>query len=229
MDPISLVVAGLLSWAILGSGFMTLRQKRQQRVEQVRKHNRQLADRADRDHFRTLRGDPRGIYGDHMPAEVFEVTEDDQFVDEWDTCELCPHRGNAHRPGKPIAVYQGEVLKLNRPYRLCKACYRECAYGKQHRFNEALPAPARLSYVADLHAWLEAESEWATNLELWLEAEKRSQRLNRPANVTDFNEAAKRLGREQRLQRLAVGEQETVFKRPLSAQRLRYGPGGTPP
>lgn len=215
---------------LLGVGTQVLflqKWRRNDKRDQLRKRDKQVASRADRDHSRTLRGDPRGMYGKYeLPPEFVAVTDDDQFVDEWDKCELCPKRGRAQAvsdkgkplgtgPNKPVAVFSGTTQAPVAPMRLCRPCYRECAYGaKYHTVDAAvaalLPIPKPADFDANLRAWLDAEGTWIEAVDDWLEAEKRweysekmrgwDEHRNRqrdPANnVTDFQEAAKRLGHD---------------------------------
>lgn len=230
------LVAVLSSVSLVGfSGIKTLLHTRDRKRTEARKKLDKIAGRADRDHARTLKGDPRGMYGNYTPPREFvEIADDDQFIDEWDKCELCPKRGRAHAlsdHGKklgtggfpPVAVWSGTAEAPVEPMRLCAICYRECAYGATYRLNEALPVPMPTTFMKDLAAWLDAEGTWIEAVQDWLEAEKNTcyiqddhgfcikNHQTRPeypsdySNVTSFQAAAKRLGREHR-QQLAVGE-----------------------
>lgn len=170
---INIGVAASYTAGLVFTAFKMQQQKRGENRAKVDKKHAAIAKRADRDHTRTLRGDPRGMYGDHSPPPEFvEVADDDQFIDEWDVCELCPQRGGAVHPGKPVAVWEGE--------RLCQACYRERAYG--NRLVD-LPVPMPANYREDCEAWLAAKKEWESQ---------------RGDNVADFDEARQRLGRQMR-------------------------------
>lgn len=212
----------LLPFLISGAGtagfvvMMLIERAKGLRASAFAKRDRVSEDvsrRADRDHSRTMRGDPRGMYGKYPPPPGFaDITEDDQFVDEWDHCELCPKRGRAQAvsdkgkplgpgPNKPVAVFSGTAQAPVEPMRLCAICYRECAYGIMYRDRDDLPVPKPADFDANLRAWLDAEGEWIEAVDDWLEVERAyllEKRLFSPQqdNVTDFQEAAKRLGHD---------------------------------